>query len=93
LPRSPLPGSTTSASPYVLCADELNHGADGGVLQIGFWAFDVSGGEPYCQGQLPYLQKAVTWAGNHGLKVIVDLHGAPGSQNGYARFTLCACIC
>lgn len=42
-------------------------------LPIGYWAFDVSGGEPYHQGQLPYLQKAVTWAGNHGLKVIVDL--------------------
>lgn len=39
-------------------------------------------GEPYIQGQLPYLQNAVTWAGNHGLKLIVDLHGAPGSQNG-----------
>jgi glucan 1,3-beta-glucosidase len=52
-------------------------------LPIGYWAFDVSEGEPYIQGQLSYLQKAVTWAGNHGLKLIVDLHGAPGSQNGY----------
>ncbi|KAH7101605.1 glycoside hydrolase family 5 protein [Auriculariales sp. MPI-PUGE-AT-0066] len=52
-------------------------------LPIGFWAWDVSGGEPYIQGQLPYLTKAVTWAGNQGLKVIVDLHGAPGSQNGF----------
>ncbi|KAI0783083.1 exo-beta-1,3-glucanase [Abortiporus biennis] len=52
-------------------------------VPIGFWAFDVSGGEPYIQGQVPYLQKAVTWARNHGIKVIVDLHGAPGSQNGF----------
>ncbi|EGN93094.1 glycoside hydrolase family 5 protein [Serpula lacrymans var. lacrymans S7.3] len=52
-------------------------------LPIGYWAFEVGPGEPYIQGQLPYLQKAVTWAGNYGLKVIVDLHGAPGSQNGY----------
>jgi glucan 1,3-beta-glucosidase len=52
-------------------------------FQIGFWAFDVSGGEPYVQGQLPYLQKAVGWATSHGLMVIVDLHGAPGSQNGF----------
>jgi len=52
-------------------------------LPIGFWAFDVSGGEPYIQGQLPYLQRAVTWASTYGLKVIVDLHGAPGSQNGF----------
>ncbi|KDR85716.1 hypothetical protein GALMADRAFT_51675 [Galerina marginata CBS 339.88] len=52
-------------------------------LPIGYWAFDVSAGEPYIQGQLPYLLKAVTWAQNHGLKLIVDLHGAPESQNGY----------
>lgn len=51
-------------------------------IPIGFWAFDISGGEPYAQGQLPYLQKAVTWAAKHNIKVIVDLHGAPGSQNG-----------
>ena len=44
-------------------------------LPIGYWAFDVSGGEPFIQGQLPYLTKAVTWARNHGLKLIVDLHG------------------
>ncbi|KAK7063958.1 Exo-beta-1,3-glucanase [Favolaschia claudopus] len=52
-------------------------------LPIGYWAWDVSAGEPYIQGQLAYLTKAVTWAGNHGLKLIVDLHGAPGSQNGF----------
>ena len=44
-------------------------------LPIGYWAFDVSGGEPYIQGQLPYLTKAVSWAQTYGLKVIVDLHG------------------
>lgn len=44
-------------------------------LPIGYWAFEVGPGEPYISGQLPYLQNAVTWAGNHGLKVIVDLHG------------------
>ena len=40
-------------------------------------------GEPYVQGQAEYLDRAIGWAKNHGLKVIVDLHGAPGSQNGY----------
>ena len=40
-------------------------------------------GEPYIQGQLPYLDKAVDWAGSYGLKVIIDLHGVPGSQNGF----------
>jgi glucan 1,3-beta-glucosidase len=65
-----------------IAAAGLNHVR----LPIGYWAWDVSGGEPYIQGQLPYLQKAVTWAKNHGLKVIVDLHGAPGSQNGYGIY-------
>ena len=44
-------------------------------LPIGYWAFDVSAGEPYIQGQLPYLTKAVKWAQAHELKLIVDLHG------------------
>jgi glucan 1,3-beta-glucosidase len=40
-------------------------------------------GEPYIQGQLAYLDTAVNWAGQYGLKIIVDLHGAPGSQNAF----------
>ena len=58
-------------------------------IPIGYWAFEVGPGEPYITGQLPYLQKAVTWAGNHNLKVIVDLHGAPGSQNGCVSGNFC----
>lgn len=52
-------------------------------IPIGYWAIDVSQGEPYPQGQYPYLFKAVAWAAKHGLKVMIDLHGAPGSQNGF----------
>ncbi|TFK41849.1 glycoside hydrolase family 5 protein [Crucibulum laeve] len=69
----------TEADFAAIAAAGLNHVR----LPIGYWAFDVSGGEPYVQGQLPYLSKAVTWAQAHGLKLIVDLHGAPGSQNGF----------
>lgn len=47
-------------------------------VPIGYWAWDVSAGEPYKQGQLPYLDKAVTWAGNHGLHLIIDLWVNPG---------------
>ena len=52
-------------------------------VPIGYWAWGVGPDEPYIQGQLPYLRKAVEWARAHGLKLIIDLHGVPGSQNGY----------
>ncbi|KAF8640742.1 hypothetical protein AX17_000393 [Amanita inopinata Kibby_2008] len=62
-----------------IAAAGLNHVR----LPIGYWAFEVGHGEPYIQGQLPYLEKAVGWAQTYGLKLIIDLHGAPGSQNGF----------
>jgi glucan 1,3-beta-glucosidase len=54
-------------------------------IPIGYWAYEVGPGEPYIQGQHAYLLKAVSWAATHNLKVIIDLHGAPGSQNGYEK--------
>ena len=39
--------------------------------------------DPYVQGAAPYLDKAIAWARQTGLKVHIDLHGAPGSQNGF----------
>lgn len=51
-------------------------------IPIGYWAIDSTHGN-YCKGsQLSYLKKAVTWARSAGIKVMIDLHGAPGSQNG-----------
>ncbi|CAH7683674.1 family 5 glycoside hydrolase [Phakopsora pachyrhizi] len=52
-------------------------------IPIGYWAFEISAGEPYVQGQLEYLKKGIAWAKNAKLNVIIDLHGAPGSQNGF----------
>jgi hypothetical protein len=53
-------------------------------IPIGYWAYDVVPGEPFIQGQQAYLLKAIGWAAKYNLKVIIDLHGAPGSQNGHA---------
>jgi aryl-phospho-beta-D-glucosidase BglC (GH1 family) len=46
------------------------------------WAFQKFN-DPYIQGAAPYIDQAITWARSTGLKVWIDLHGAPGSQNGY----------
>ncbi|KAH0563473.1 hypothetical protein GP486_001957 [Trichoglossum hirsutum] len=51
-------------------------------IPIGFWAFDNSN-TPYIKGADAYLEKAIGWARNAGVKVWVDLHGLPGSQNGF----------
>ncbi|RPA80298.1 glycoside hydrolase [Ascobolus immersus RN42] len=52
-------------------------------IPVGYWAFEVREGEPYVQGQLAYLDRALGWARQTGIKVLLDLHGAPGGQNGY----------
>ncbi|PGH35849.1 glucan 1,3-beta-glucosidase [[Emmonsia] crescens] len=52
-------------------------------IPIGYWAVAPLKAEPYVQGQLNYLDKAIRWAKASNLKVVIDLHGAPGSQNGF----------
>ncbi|KAL2013012.1 hypothetical protein VTN00DRAFT_537 [Thermoascus crustaceus] len=64
---------------HQMAAAGLNHVR----IPIGYWAVAPAEGDPYVQGQLDMLDKAIVWARNAGLKVIVDLHGAPGSQNGF----------
>ncbi len=38
---------------------------------------------PYVKGSLEYLDKAVSWADKYGINVVLDLHAAPGCQNGF----------
>ena len=60
-------------------------------MQIGYWSVPITTADtnyttlvdPYVPGAWPYLLRALGWARAHGLHVILDLHGAPGSQNGY----------
>ena len=52
-------------------------------IGIGYWAVTPLPGDPYVQGALGYLDKAVSWARQLGLKIMIDLHGAPGGQNGF----------
>lgn len=51
-------------------------------IPLGYWAVDLRDEEPYIGGQYSYLIQAVQWAQEVGLQVMIDLHGAPGSQNG-----------
>lgn len=52
-------------------------------IPIGYWAFKPLDNDPYVQGAEEYLDQALEWARGAGLKVWIDLHGAPGSQNGF----------
>jgi len=52
-------------------------------LPIGYWSIIGGQGAPFVYGAYDYVGKAVGWAGNHGIKVMLDLHGAPRSQNGF----------
>ncbi|UZJ57547.1 hypothetical protein CBS101457_006867 [Exobasidium rhododendri] len=62
-----------------IAAAGLNHVR----IPIGYWAVDNTHGNYYKGSQLSHLQSAVGWARTYGLKVMIDLHGAPGSQNGF----------
>jgi glucan 1,3-beta-glucosidase len=69
----------TQADFNAIAAAGLNHVR----IPIGYWAVAPLDGDPYVQGQLPILDQAIGWARSAGLKVLLDLHGAPGSQNGF----------
>lgn len=50
-------------------------------LPIGYWLF--GGHEPYVDGGDEYVEKLFEWCDSHGVGVILDVHAAPGSQNGW----------
>jgi len=49
-------------------------------IPFGWWIF---GDSPSFVHNITYLDLALEWANKYGLKVLLDLHGAPGSQNGF----------
>lgn len=52
-------------------------------LPIGYWAFKLLPDDPYVTGQEEYLANCIQWCRNQDLKLWIDLHGIPGSQNGF----------
>lgn len=49
-------------------------------VPIGYWALDIQPGEPWVNGSWEYVVKAAEWSKKYDLQLIIDLHGAPGSQ-------------
>ncbi len=61
-------------------------------IPVGFWIFGPpypyhekynGNTTPFVEGSLNYLDRAFEWADKHGLHVLIDLHAAPGCQNGF----------
>ncbi|KAL6302376.1 glycoside hydrolase [Sparassis latifolia] len=60
-------------------------------IPLGYWSVPITSAYtnystsvlPYTTGAWPYFLQALGWARNNSLHTIVDLHGAPGSQNGF----------
>ncbi|XP_015885542.3 probable glucan 1,3-beta-glucosidase A [Ziziphus jujuba] len=53
-------------------------------IPVGWWiASDPVPPKPYVGGSLAALDNAFLWAKKYGVKIIIDLHAAPGSQNGW----------
>ncbi|KAG2175164.1 hypothetical protein INT44_007652 [Umbelopsis vinacea] len=53
-------------------------------IPLGFWAVKTWEGDPYVPRlSMGYFLQALEWARQYGLRVNVDLHSAPQSQNGW----------
>ncbi|PFH50439.1 glycoside hydrolase family 5 protein [Amanita thiersii Skay4041] len=53
-------------------------------LPIPYWAIETWPGEPFLEGTCwKYILRLLGWARKYGLRVKLDLHTIPGSQNGY----------
>ncbi|KAF8270225.1 glycoside hydrolase superfamily [Lactarius quietus] len=53
-------------------------------LPIPYWAIETWPGEPFlAQVCWKYILRLIGWARKYGLRISLDLHTVPGSQNGY----------
>eukprot|EP00536_Pseudo-nitzschia_multiseries_P009323 jgi/Psemu1/200378/e_gw1.257.64.1 len=93
------PGGIETATKYMerhwdtfLTYDDLKTLKDNGVthlrIPMGYWIRGIPGlslteDEPFIPGGWKYFVRAANWARELGLIVWADLHGAPGSENGF----------
>ncbi|MDJ0717457.1 MAG: glycoside hydrolase family 5 protein [Prochloraceae cyanobacterium] len=60
-------------------------------IPVAFWLFGppypdhkiYEGKEPFVEGGDKYLDRAFEWAKKYGIYIVLDLHAAPGCQNGF----------
>lgn len=53
-------------------------------IPIPYWAIDVQEGEPFLpKVAWKYFLKSIGWARKYGLRINLDLHAVPGSQNNW----------
>ncbi|KAI0054166.1 glycoside hydrolase family 5 protein [Auriscalpium vulgare] len=53
-------------------------------IPIPFWAIETWSGEPFlAKTAWTYFLKAIGWARKYGIRINLDLHALPGSQNGW----------
>lgn len=65
-------------------ADIASAGLNWVRIPVGWWMIETWSGEPFLEGvAFKYFVKALNWARKYGLRVNLDLHSVPGSQNGY----------
>lgn len=59
-------------------------GLDHVRIPFSYWAVETFDDDPYVAGiSWRYLLRGIEWARKHGLRIKLDLHGLPGSQNGW----------
>ncbi|KAF5386819.1 hypothetical protein D9615_001629 [Tricholomella constricta] len=53
-------------------------------IPIAYWAIEVRDNEPFLEKtSWTYFLKSIKWARKYGLRINLDLHAIPGSQNGW----------
>lgn len=53
-------------------------------IPLGYWAIETLPGDPYVPKiSWTYFLKAVVWARKYGIRILLDVHALPGSQNGW----------
>jgi glucan 1,3-beta-glucosidase len=59
-------------------------GLDHVRIPFSYWAIVTYDGDPYVfRTSWRYLLRGIEWARKHGLRINLDVHGLPGSQNGW----------